>query len=119
MNERNGRRRTESMKLTPTCQQANSLVEDEEASRIGEPLVSLIVVCYNQGPYVEECLDSVKHQTYRNLEITVIDDCSRDDSVAAIKDWLARNDLKTTLLVHSVHVGVCRTFNEDLAHCGG
>ncbi len=107
------------MKLTPTCQQANSLVEDEEASRAGGPLVSLIVVCYNQAPYLEECLESVKRQTYRNLEIIVIDDCSHDGSVAVIKDWLARNDLKTTLLVHSVNVGVCRTFNEALAHSRG
>lgn len=44
------------------------------------PLVSVIVPCYNHQHYVEECLRSVFKQSYTNFELIVIDDGSKDDS---------------------------------------
>ena len=40
----------------------------------------IIVPIYNVAPYLVECLDSIKSQTYANLTAILIDDCSTDDS---------------------------------------
>lgn len=49
------------------------------------PLVSIIVISYNHEYYVEECLESVFKQTYKNIEIIVIDNGSNDQSIKKIE----------------------------------
>lgn len=45
-----------------------------------KPLISIIVPVYNVEDYIEECLESLVKQTYKNLEIILIDDGSTDNS---------------------------------------
>ena len=51
-----------------------------QGSRYEEGMISVIIPVYNVEPYLRKCLDSVICQTYRNLDIIVVDDGSTDDS---------------------------------------
>ena len=52
-----------------------------------EPLISIIIPVYNTSKYVRRCLDSVVIQTYKNIEIIVIDDGSTDDSFKILTNY--------------------------------
>ena len=50
-----------------------------------QPLVSILVANYNNGKYLEETLNSIYNQTYRNWEVVIVDDCSTDNSISIYK----------------------------------
>jgi glycosyltransferase involved in cell wall biosynthesis len=52
-------------------------------------LVSVIVASYNHAEYLEKRMDSLINQTYQNIEILVIDDCSTDNSVEVLQKYEA------------------------------
>ena len=49
--------------------------------------ISVIIPCYNAGKYIIEAVDSIINQTYRNLEILLIDDGSSDDTKSIIANY--------------------------------
>lgn len=55
-----------------------------------EPLVSVVVPNYNYARAIGLCLSALQAQTYPNLEIIVVDDCSTDDSVAVARSYGVR-----------------------------
>lgn len=60
-------------------------------------LVSIIIAAYNAEPYISRCLDSVLNQTYRNIEVIVIDDASTDNTLSIIEAY-ATKDYRITSL---------------------
>mgnify|MGYP002513053428 FL=1 len=86
------------------------------------PLVSIIIPCYNHEKYIEECFKSLLDQTYQNIELLIIDDCSQDGSVKVIENWIER--LKTRFInvffiKHSVNLGVVKSVNQVIPVCKG
>lgn len=59
------------------------------------PLVSVIIPVYNVENYLKECLDSVLNQTYKNIEVIVINDGSTDKSLHILEDYSSKfNNIK-------------------------
>lgn len=53
---------------------------------VPEKLVSVIIPCYNNAPFIRKCVDSVLAQTYTNLEVLILDDGSDDNPQAPLSD---------------------------------
>jgi cellulose synthase/poly-beta-1,6-N-acetylglucosamine synthase-like glycosyltransferase len=83
------------------------------------PLVSAIVLCYNQARFVVECLEAVKAQNYPNLELIINDDASKDDSVAVIEGWLAQNNIPYHFFKNQTNQGICHSVNKMLRQARG
>jgi|3_EtaG_2_1085321.scaffolds.fasta_scaffold06242_3 glycosyltransferase involved in cell wall biosynthesis len=54
---------------------------------INDPRISIIVPCYNSEKYIIPCLESIKNQTYTNIEVIVIDNESKDNTYNIIKEY--------------------------------
>ena len=55
------------------------------------PLISVIVPCYNQAQYLDECLQSVLDQTYQNWECIIVNDGSPDHTEEVAKKWTEKD----------------------------
>ena len=55
------------------------------------PLISVVVPCYNQAQYLDECLQSVLDQTYRNWECIIVNDGSPDHTEEIAKKWVEKD----------------------------
>lgn len=82
-----------------------------------EPLISIIVPVYKVEPYLRRCLDSIAGQTYKNLDIILVDDGS-PDHCGAICDEYAEKDRRITVL-HQENAGVAAARNAGLAAASG
>ena len=79
--------------------------------------ISIIIPIYNVAPYIKRCIDSLRNQTYENVEMILIDDGSTDSSVE-ICDELAESDSRI-ICIHKNNGGVSSARNEGLAHATG
>ena len=68
-----------------------------------EPLISVIVPVYNAGEYLDPCLESIVAQSYRHLEIIVVDDGSTDGSSEKCDHWAERD--KRIRVIHQPNGG--------------
>ena len=86
------------------------------------PLVSCTVLCYNSAKTVIETLESIKAQTYRNIELIVSDDCSKDNTVEICRDWIEKNKdrfVRVELITSDHNTGVSCNGNRAFAVCQG
>ena len=84
-----------------------------------KPLVSILAVSYNHERYVRETLESIRNQSYSNIELVILDDCSSNNTVQIIRDWIEEFDVDCKFIAHQENKGVCKTFNEGLNNCSG
>lgn len=84
-----------------------------------KPLVTIIVVSYNHGKFIRENLESIKKQTYENIELIVGDDASKDNSVEIFEQWLQENNYLAERNFHSENTGLATMLNECIALAKG
>jgi glycosyltransferase involved in cell wall biosynthesis len=83
-----------------------------------EPLVSILVPHYNQPQMLAECLNSIWAQTYPNIELILVDDCSTADGTAAQLEELEKRDEALVIRLDR-NGGPSRARNAGLEHCSG
>ena len=71
--------------------------------------ISIIIPNYNGASYLDDCLISVLNQTYRPIEIIIVDDCSKDNSVKIIKKYYKKYPDIIKYLINRTNLGVAQT----------
>ena len=80
------------------------------------PLVTVVIASYNHAPYIEACILSVLRQTYRNFELLVVDDGSKDNSVERIQRLQAEYAFDFQIQENQ---GLTHTLNAAIARAKG
>ena len=81
------------------------------------PLISIIIPAYNIEEFLPRCLDSVIRQTYRNLEIIIVDDGSTDDSYDIAKQYTQKDP--RIKLIHQKNQGLSGARNTGITKSTG
>ncbi|RRW46124.1 glycosyltransferase [Pseudomonas luteola] len=81
-------------------------------------LVSIIMPAYNCSETLSLAIDSILNQTWKNLELIVVDDCSSDDTLEIAKSY-ADKDSRVSIIINSENVGPYVSKNIALAYCNG
>lgn len=85
-------------------------------------LISVIVISYNSAKFIIETLESIKNQTYDNIEIIVSDDFSNDHTLKVTSDWLKNNRLRfvnSRIIQAEQNTGVAGNCNRGLRFAKG
>tara|TARA_R110001583_G_scaffold89099_1_gene230313 strand:- start:1435 stop:2337 length:903 start_codon:yes stop_codon:yes gene_type:complete len=90
---------------------------DENFKKSSEenPLISILIVTYNAGKYLEEALHSVFYQTYKNIELIVVDGNSQDNT----KEILDKYNEKIDYWISEPDAGQSNAFNKGFSLCNG
>lgn len=83
-----------------------------------DELVSVIISVYNDKTYLQRAFDSVREQSYRNLEVIVVDDCSTDGS-GEFCDEYCKQDARFRVIHHENNIGVSGPRNTGLKNAKG
>lgn len=81
------------------------------------PLISVIVPIYKVEQYLDECVQSIRNQTYTNLEIILVDDGS-PDNCPEMCDNYARQDSRIKV-IHKKNGGLCSARNAAISIAKG
>jgi len=87
-----------------------------------QPLVSVIVITYNSAKYVLETLESIKKQTYKNIELIISDDGSNDQTLEICKKWINKNKKRfvhNELIPSTINTGIVRNYFRAIRKCRG
>lgn len=76
------------------------------------PLISIIVPVYKVEKYLDRCVESIVNQTYKNLEIILVDDGSPDNCPAICDEWAQKDD--RIKVIHKLNGGVSSARNEGI-----
>lgn len=75
--------------------------------------ISIIVPIYNVEQYLDKCLKSLIAQTYKDIEIICVDDCSTDASLKIAKSY-AKKDSRIKIIKHKKNSGISKTRNTGI-----
>ncbi|HWB24565.1 MAG TPA: glycosyltransferase [Chitinophagaceae bacterium] len=83
------------------------------------PLVSIIAISYNQEEYVEATLNSIKNQTYPNIQLIISDDGSKDRTKEIISTWVKTQYPHAIFLNNNKNAGITKNLNRAIPYIKG
>lgn len=83
-----------------------------------EPLISIIVPMYNAEQFLTECIESILDQTYKNFELIIVDDASKDNSLKIAQSYALR-DSRVKVFSSKENRGVSAVRNYGMRVMGG
>ena len=88
---------------------------------VDEPLVSVVIPAYNHEKFVGQCIESIINQSYKNIELIVIDDGSKDETYSIIKlyDEKCKKRFVNYIYLTKQNEGVCKTLNHGIKISNG
>lgn len=84
---------------------------------IQKPLVSIALCTYNGERFLQEQIDSILTQTYHNIEIIVVDDCSQDTTVSILEHYASIVNLR--YVINEKNRGFVKSFERAISLCEG
>lgn len=94
-------------------------MQSHDRSVIEKPLVSVVVICFNQAKYIEATIRSVVDQTYASIEVIVADDCSSDATPKLAEEILKNSRLNYLVLRSEINRGITDNTNRALSRVTG
>jgi len=91
---------------------------ENHGNKILFPEVTIVIPAYNGGRFIKECLNSAINQSFSNIEIVIVDDCSTDDTFSAVQRFM-REDNRIIYCKNDVNLGLAKNWNKCLEHCRG
>lgn len=82
------------------------------------PLVSIVLPVYNTEKYITESVQSILDQTYKNLEIIIVEDGSQDNTLKILQKF-KNKDNRIKLVEHSKNYGLIKSLNDGLTFATG
>lgn len=84
------------------------------------PKISIIVPVYNVSQYITKCLDSICGQTYKHIELILVDDCGSDDSMTIVQDYLTSHTfIDAHIIFHQKNRGLSAARNSGMEKASG
>jgi glycosyltransferase involved in cell wall biosynthesis len=81
-------------------------------------LVTVVCTCFNHQKYVIESLQSVLNQSYKNIQLIVVDDYSTDNSIAVIEDFI-KNFREIQFIKNKINLGLTKSVNHAMTFAKG
>lgn len=83
-----------------------------------KPLVSVCIPAYNSSEYIADTIESILNQTYTNLELVVVDDCSKDNTAEIVEGYAAR-DSRVRLVRNEKNLGMTGNWTKAVRETKG
>lgn len=83
-----------------------------------DALVSIAMCSYNGERFIKEQINSILNQTYENIELIIVDDCSKDKTVEIIQEYLNK-DNRIKFYKNENNIGFVKNFEKSISLCTG
>jgi glycosyltransferase involved in cell wall biosynthesis len=83
-----------------------------------KPLVSVLMTAYNREKYIAEAIESVIASTYQNWELIIVDDCSKDDTVAIARSYVEKDE-RINVYINEKNLGDYPNRNQAASYAKG